>query len=76
MISVFEFEEYGAVIPHIQNIYSPKPDRDVGWCFGFKYSSGVFEFFSFKTEAEATAQHRRLLDAVDRYWCEREGGSA
>ncbi|HEU02036.1 hypothetical protein LCGC14_0987250 [marine sediment metagenome] len=76
MISVFEFEGYGAVIPQIQNIYGPKPDRDVGWCFGFKYSSGVFEFFSFKTEAEATAQHQRLLDAVDSYWTGRAGDPA
>ena len=65
--SIFSVEGYLAVIPHIQNVYFPEKDR-VGWMFGFKYTSGVFEFFTYKTLSEARMQYDRLAQAIDEYW--------
>lgn len=68
MNALFTFENYTAVIPHIQNVYGPERDRNVGWCVGFKYQSQVFEFWSFRTIREARKVHAALLAAVDQYW--------
>lgn len=68
MKALWRLDEYSAVIPHIQNIYAPEKDRREGWCFGLKYSSGVFEFFHCKTEDEAERKHRSLADAIELYY--------
>ncbi len=69
MKALYRFEDYSAVIPLIQNVYAPERDRNVGWCFGFKYTSGVFEFFTFKKRSDASAEHDRLITAIEYYWC-------
>ncbi len=65
--SVFSINGYLAVIPHIQNVYPPEKDR-VGWAFGFKYTSGVFEFFTFKHLQETRLHYGRLADAINSYY--------
>ena len=65
--SVFSIEGYLAVIPHIQNVYPPEKDK-IGWTFGFKYTSGVFEFFTFKTLSEVRAHYNRLSGAINSYY--------
>ena len=67
MKSLFSIDGYLAVIPQIQNIYPPEKDR-AGWCFGFKYVSGVFEFFTYKTLQHARLHYRRLAEAVEAYY--------
>ena len=62
---------YLAVIPHIQNVYPPEKDRNSYWEFGFKYTSGVFEFFSFKEHEEAWDNYGRLAQAIDEYYNKR-----
>ena len=74
MKALYRFEDYSAVIPLIQNVYAPEQDRDVGWCFGFKYTSGVFEFFTFKQYSEALREHDRLIAAIEAYWCKQPAG--
>ena len=66
--SIFSMDGYLAVIPHIQNVYPPEKDRLGHWEFGFKYTSGVFEFFSFKTCREARSNYERLAQAIDGYY--------
>ena len=66
--TVFRIAEYTAVIPHIQNIYAPCKGRYTGWEYGFKYTNGVFEFFTLPTKKQAELHHRRLVEAVAAYW--------
>ena len=70
--TLFSIDGYLAVIPHIQNVYPPEKDRHIGWCFGFKYESGVFEFFTYKTIKEARSNYERLAQAIDKYY--KKGG--
>lgn len=67
MKSLYIIEGYGAVIPHIQNIYPPEKTR-VGWQFGFKYISGVFEFFTYKTLSEARSHYNELVKTIEEYY--------
>lgn len=67
MKSLFTIDGYHAVISHIQNIYPPEKDR-VGWQFGFKYKSGIYEFFTFKTVREARREYERCAKAVDDFY--------
>ena len=72
MKSTFSIEGYLAVIPHIQNVYPPEKEK-TGWTFGFKYTSGVFEFFTFKTLGKARKEYNRLAQAIDEYWNKENG---
>lgn len=67
MRSLYMIEGYGAVIQHIQNIYPPEKTR-VGWQFGFKYTSGIFEFFSYKTLNEAREHYNKLGKAIEEFY--------
>lgn len=66
---------YSAVIPMIQNVYAPLPEehKGCGWYWGFKFSSGIFEYFNLPTREEACREHERLLVAIDEYWCAKQG---
>lgn len=67
MKSLFSVDGYLAVIPQIQNVYPPEKDR-VGWMFGFKYISGIFEFFTYKTLTEARMNYNKLTSAIENYY--------
>ena len=67
MKSTFSIDGYLAVIPHIQNVYPPEKDR-VGWCFGFKYVSGIFEYFTYRTLSEAQTHYNRLSAAIEMHY--------
>ena len=66
-----EIQDYTAVIPKIQNIYPVEEARSIGWEFGFKYESGIFEFFNYETKYEAEFDRRKLLEAIDNYYATR-----
>lgn len=68
MKSTFEIDGYLAVIPHIQNVYPPEEIVNIGWQWGFKYTSGVFEFFTCKTLKEATESYKKLSLAIEEYY--------
>lgn len=61
---------YGVVIPKVQNWY-PVEKGEVGWEFGFKYESGVFEFVSYKTKSQAECDLRKLVEAIEEYYVNR-----
>ncbi len=67
MGSVFKIEGYHAVLPHVQNVY-PVEKEKFYWGWGFKYCSGVFEFFSYKTKGDAQKIHDLFLKALNSYW--------
>jgi len=68
--ALHSIEGYLAIIPKIQNIYPPEK-TDTGYQWGFKYDSGVFEFFTMKTAAEARAEYKRCADAVEQFYRQR-----
>lgn len=67
MRSLYMIEGYGAVIQYIQNIYPPEKTR-TGWQFGFKYTSGIFEFFTYKTLDEARNRYNELGKAIEEFY--------
>ena len=67
MSAVFEIDGYLAVLPHVQNIYPVEQDKFY-WCWGFKYTSGVFEYFMYQSEKEALKIHDSFIDALNLYW--------
>lgn len=71
MSATLRIADYYVVLAKVQNVYGVERDRDVGWCFGFKYDSGVFEFFTYRTKEKAERHLKRLLLALDAYY---EGG--
>ena len=58
---------YLAIVPKIQNVY-PVERVDAGWQTGFKYDSGVFEFFVYKTKLEAKNLYLRIKKAIEDYY--------
>ena len=69
MIALFKIDDwdYVAVIPHIQNLYSPE-ETPSGWQYGFKYTSGIFEYFQCKTKEEADIKFSELESAVEIFY--------
>ena len=66
--ATYLIQGYVAVIPKIQNVYHAEEARRVGWEMGFKYESGIFEFFNFKTKIEAEVVVVKLINAIERYY--------
>lgn len=71
MKATLEIRGYLAVIPKIQNIY-PIERVETGWQTGFKYDSGVFEFFTYKSKIEAESAYHRIRKSVDDYYKKKE----
>ena len=63
-----EIQDYTAIIPKIQNVYPVEEAKQVGWEFGFKYESGIFEFFNYKNKSQAEYDRRILVAAIDNYY--------
>ncbi len=63
-----EIQDYTAVIPKIQNIYPVEEARRIGWEFGFKYESGIFESFNYRDAGQAQIARKKLLAAIDTYY--------
>ncbi len=65
MKALFEIDDrYHAVLPHVQNVYSVEKEKFY-WIWGFKYKSGVFEFFNYKTKKDAQKVHDAFIKALD-----------
>ena len=67
MPATFEIEGYHAVLPHVQNVY-PVEKYKFYYEWGFKYTSSIFEFFSYETEEEAQKVHDEFVSALNLYW--------
>jgi hypothetical protein len=65
---VFEVSGYGCVLPHVQNYYPVEEDKPGMFCWGFKYISGVFEFFYYPDKQQAVKDRQSFIDALDAYW--------
>lgn len=67
---VFEIDGYGCVLSKVQNYY-PVEEAKVGWCWGFKYESGIFEFFYHRLKGNAEKERQDFISALKAYWAQR-----
>ena len=65
--SLHEVNGYGIVLPLVQNYYPVEEDAGV-FCWGFKYKTGIFEFFYSETEPSANAQRQEFIRALDAWY--------
>lgn len=65
--AIHEIDGYGVVLPKVQNYYPVESNGGGGYCWGFKYDSGVFEYFQHVTEEAAEAERRLFVAALD-HW--------
>ena len=67
MEALFEIDGYHAVLAHVQNVYPVEKDRFL-YEWGFKYTTGIFEFFSYETKKEAAQSHDAFIKALNLFW--------
>ncbi len=65
--ALHEVNGYGIVLPLVQNYYPVEEDAGV-FCWGFKYKTGIFEFFYCETEAKANSQRQEFVRALDAWY--------
>ena len=65
---VYEINGYGVVLSQVQNIYAVEHDKCGCPFWGFKYLSGVFEYFNYKHENEAKRERDMFIHALNEYW--------
>lgn len=65
--TLFEIDGYHVVLNHVQNVY-PVEKEKFYYVWGFKYVTGIFEFFSYKTKKEAREVHDKFVVTLDSYW--------
>ncbi len=58
---------YLAVISKIQNVYPPE-ELVIGYQTGFKYESGIFEYFVFEKLDEAELCYKQIEKAIEDYY--------
>ncbi len=68
---IFEINGYGCVLPYIQNYYPVETDKPGMYCWGFKYKSGIFEFFYHFKKDEAKKERQLFIKALEAYWAKR-----
>lgn len=67
METLFEIDGYCVILAYVQNVYPVEKEKFYyGW--GFKYTTGIFEFFSYKTKKEAIRTRGAFLNALDSFW--------
>lgn len=63
--SLHEIDGYGVVLPLVQNYYPVEDNGAGGFCWGFKYASGVFEYFQHAERQDAETQRQQFVFALD-----------
>lgn len=63
--AVYEIDGYGIVLPLVQNYYPVEDNEAGGFCWGFKYASGVFEFFHYKQRSRADIERGSFIFALN-----------
>lgn len=63
--ALHEIGGYVAVLPHVQNCYAVDDNEAGGFCWGFKYTSGVFEYFQHAEEEAAEAERAAFMAALN-----------
>ena len=63
--SIYEINGYGIVLPMVQNYYPVERNGAGGWEWGFKYSSGIFEYFQHSSKNSAIAERNLFMYNLD-----------
>ena len=71
---IVEIDGYGCILNNIQNYYPVEIDKPGIWCWGFKYKTGIFEFFSYLTKEEAVREQKHFVVALEEYLEKRKNG--
>ena len=64
---VCEIDGYGIVLSQVQNYYPVEEDKIGIYCWGFKYISGIFEFFHYSSIREAEETRDKFKAALNTY---------
>ena len=75
MKTLFEIDGYHVVLSKIQNVYPVEMELNY-YYWGFKFTSQIFEYFSYLTKEEADKAHDAFIDALNIYWTLGRGGDA
>ena len=67
MQTLFEIDRYHVVLNYVQNVYPVGKDKFY-YEWGFKYTTGIFEFFSYKTRKEAIQIQDAFIKALNGFW--------
>ena len=68
MRNVFEIDGYGIVLSLVQNYYPVEEDTNANsFYWGFKYTTGIFEFFYHSQKSAAEFQRAKFIIALDNY---------
>lgn len=67
MNNVYEVNDYGIVLAQVQNYYPVEEDKPGMFYWGFKYASGIFEFFYYTDKAEAEEVRKNFIIALNNY---------
>lgn len=71
---IHEVDGYGVVLSQVQNFYPVEEDKQGIYCWGFKYLSGIFEFFYYTSKVEAEVAREKFIEALDKHLISKPGG--
>ena len=63
--AIYEIDGYGIVLPMVQNYYPVEDNGAGGFEWGFKYTSGVFEYFQYKNRGNADDTRMQFITALN-----------
>lgn len=63
---IYEVQGMGVVLSQVQNIYPVEKDK-IMFCWGFKYVSGMWEYFYYKGKKEAALERKKFMEAIDNF---------
>ena len=66
MRNIHEVNGYGIRLSLVQNYYPVEEDAGI-WCWGFKYISGIFEFFYYADKDKAGESRANFIIDFDNY---------
>ncbi len=67
MKNIHEVDGYGIVLSEVQNYYPVEEHNRGLFCWGFKYISGIFEFFYYIDRAEAEKARFDFIGSLNNY---------
>lgn len=71
MEAIYEIDGYGIVLAQVQNYYPVEYDEKIrAYSWGFKYISGVFEYFHYSKKLMAESQREKFIDVLNSYYKE------
>lgn len=64
----FQTKGYAIILAKVRNIYPVEKWKKGIWIWGVKYGGGFKEYFSYRTEREATQVRDKFMEAIEKYF--------